>query len=275
MKKKRKNRSCLRMSGLLLGIVATVSFCSGSVLAEEHVQPGEAIMEQTTEEVREPVQESTEKAEGAAQESTESSVPQQPENKAAPTEEKKEPEVPEPTETPVEPTQIPEPTKAPEPVEEVQKVPEQPEMTAVPLETKAVTENSADVTESAEKEKSAQIISVDITWGDLDFIYKKGLWNPETHEYVSGDWQPGSEGSNQIIITNQGTETVQASLNYIPSDTQYSGHFCDSSGAGTSSVAVAAGNHASVCFMLSGTPSEELNNQLLGTVTVTIGGQGS
>ena len=38
------------------------------------------------------------------------------------------------------------------------------------------------------KEISTDIVSVTITWGDLDFTYTDGAWDPKTHTYKDGSW---------------------------------------------------------------------------------------
>ena len=82
-------------------------------------------------------------------------------------------EAPVPTET-VTPTEAVTPTKVPEPVKTQISAEKQEKST--PVKEKAVSNASV------ETMSSAQIISVDITWGNMGFVYKKGLWNPKTHQ---------------------------------------------------------------------------------------------
>lgn len=102
--------------------------------------------------------------------------------------------------------------------------------------------------------------------------YQKGLWNPETHQYGVGTWNPDGDGSSQISISNNGTESVKAFLTYTQADTSYSGSFRNGNGENISEIALSAGDNTSAYLVLTGTPSEEFSNSVLGTVTVTIGG---
>ena len=107
----------------------------------------------------------------------------------------------------------------------------------------------------------------------MGFVYQKGLWNPETHQYGVGTWNPDGDGSSQISISNNGTESVKAFLTYTQADTSYSGSFQNGNGENISEIALSAGDNTSAYLVLAGTPSEEFSNSVLGTVTVTIGGQ--
>lgn len=173
-------------------------------------------------------------------------------------------EMPVLTETPV-PTEAVTPTKVPEPVK-TQKSAEKQEK-STPVKEKAVFNASVETT------SSAQIISVDITWGNMGFVYKKGLWNPKTHQYGTGSWNPDRDGSSQISISNNGTESVKAFLTYTQVDTSYSGSFQNGNGENISAITLSVGENTSAYLVLAGTPSEEFSNNVLGTVTVTIGGQ--
>ena len=161
------------------------------------------------------------------------------------------------------------PTEAVTPVETVPptKAPEQ-----VKTQRSAEKQEKSVSDDSVETKSSAQIISVDITWGNMGFVYQKGLWNPETHQYGVGTWNPDGDGSSQISISNNGTESVKAFLTYTQVDTSYSGSFQNGNGENISAITLSAGENTSAYLVLAGTPSEEFSNNVLGTVTVTIGG---
>ena len=169
-----------------------------------------------------------------------------------------------PTEA-VTPVETVTPTKAPEQVKTQRSAEKQEKST--PAKEKSVSDDSV------ETKSSAQIISVDITWGNMGFVYQKGLWNPKTHQYGAGSWNPDGNGSSQISISNNGTESVKAFLTYTQADTSYSGSFQNGNGENISEIALSAGENTSAYLVLAGTPSEEFSNSVLGTVTVTIGGQ--
>lgn len=169
-----------------------------------------------------------------------------------------------PTEA-VTPVEAVTPTKVPKPVKTQKSAEKQEESTPA----KAIPVSNA----SVETMSSAQIISVDITWGNMGFVYKKGLWNPKTHQYGVGTWNPDGDGSSQISISNNGTESVKAFLAYSQVDTSYSGSFQNGNGENISEITLSAGENTSAYLVLAGTPSKEFSNNVLGTVTVTIGGQ--
>lgn len=71
------------------------------------------------------------------------------------------------------------------------------------------------------------VISVDLEWGGMEFIYspQETLWNPETHEYepidsnnTNGGWSVKEGSSNHIAITNHSNIPVQADLSFTPAD---------------------------------------------------------
>ena len=279
MKKEHKNWFCFKKARWILAAAAALSLYSGSVFAEENIEVENTAAEPFVEESATSVPEKTEtteiskpqlQEEPAKEESAETTdKPETPEV----TEEKK---VQETAETPastetviptemVTPTEAVTPTKAPEQVKTQRSAENQEEST--PAKEKAASDDPV------ETKSSAQIISVDITWGNMGFVYKKGLWNPETHQYGAGTWNPDGDGSSQISISNNGTENVKAFLTYTQADTSYSGSFRNGNGENISEIALSAGENTSAYLVLAGTPSEKFSNSVLGTVTVTIGGQ--
>ena len=234
MKKESKNRFCFKKARWILAAAAALSLYPGSVFAEENIEVENTAAELSVEESATPVPEKTETTETVS--STEMVTP---------------------VET-VTPTKAPEQVKTPRSAEKQEK--------STPAKEKSVSDDSV------ETKSSAQIISVDITWGNMGFVYQKGLWNPETHQYGVGTWNPDGDGSSQISISNNGTESVKAFLAYTQADTSYSGSFRNGNGENISEIALSAGDNTSAYLFLTGTPSEEFSNSVLGTVTVTIGG---
>lgn len=272
MKKESKNRFCFKKARWILAATAALSLYPGSVFAEENIEVENTAAELSVEESATPVPEKTETteiSEPQLQEQPTKKEPAETTKKSEPpevTEEKKvqkTTEMPVLTETPV-PTEAVTPTKAPEQVKTQRSAEKQEKST--PAKEKSVSDDSV------ETKSSAQIISVDITWGNMGFVYQKGLWNPETHQYGVGTWNPDGDGSSQISISNNGTESVKAFLAYTQTDTSYSGSFRNGNGENISEIALSAGDNTSAYLVLTGTPSEEFSNSVLGTVTVTIGG---
>ena len=75
--------------------------------------------------------------------------------------------------------------------------------------------------------KPAQIISVDITWGELSFTYSDGTWNPDTHEYDGEGWTVDEEGGNSIKVENTGNTDVNVTYDYKVVEYGITGSFTD------------------------------------------------
>ena len=277
MKKEHKNWFCFKKARWILAAAAALSLYPGSVFAEENIEVENTAAELSVEESATPVPEKTETTEISEPQLQEQPTKKEPAETTEVTEEKKvqeTAETPASTETPtstetVSSTEMVTPTEAVTPVETVPptKAPEQ-----VKTQRSAEKQEKSVSDDSVETKSSAQIISVDITWGNMGFVYQKGLWNPETHQYGVGTWNPDGDGSSQISISNNGTESVKAFLAYTQADTSYFGSFRNGNGENISEIALSAGDNTSAYLVLTGTPSEEFSNSVLGTVTVTIGG---
>ena len=276
MKKESKNRFCFKKARWMLAIAAALSLYPGSVFAEENIEVENTTAELSVEESATPVPEKTETTEISEPQLQEQPTKKEPAETTETTEVTEEKKVQETAETPastetvipteaVTPVETVTPTKAPEQVKTQRSAEKQEKST--PAKEKSVSDDSV------ETKSSAQIISVDITWGNMGFVYQKGLWNPETHQYGVGTWNPDRDGSSQISISNNGTESVKAFLAYTQADTSYSGSFRNGNGENISEITLSAGENTSAYLVLAGTPSEEFSNNVLGTVTVTIGGQ--
>ena len=281
MKKESKNRFCFKKARWILAAAAALSLYPGSVFAEENIEVENTAAELSVEEGATPVPEKTETTEISEPQLQEQPTKKEPAETTETTEVTEEKKVQETAETPastetptstetVSSTEMVTPTEAVTPVETVPptKAPEQ-----VKTQRSAEKQEKSVSDDSVETKSSAQIISVDITWGNMGFVYQKGLWNPETHQYGVGTWNPDGDGSSQISISNNGTESVKAFLTYTQVDTSYSGSFQNGNGENISEITLSAGENTSAYLVLAGTPSEEFSNNVLGTVTVTIGGQ--
>ena len=276
MRKERKNRFCFKKARWILAAAAVLSLYPGNAFAEENIEVENTAAEPSVKESVTPVPEKTETSEPQQQEEP---AKEEPAETTEVTEEKKvqeTAETPASTET-VSSTEMVTPTEAVTPVETVPptKAPEQvkTQRSAEKQEKSTPAKEKSVSDDSVETKSSAQFISVDITWGNMGFVYQKGLWNPETHQYGVGTWNPDGNGSSQISISNNGTESVKAFLTYTQADTSYSGSFQNGNGENISEIALSAGDNTSAYLVLAGTPSEEFSNSVLGTVTVTIGGQ--
>ena len=70
------------------------------------------------------------------------------------------------------------------------------------------------------------VISVDITWGNMDFTYTEGSWNPISHDYNVGTWKPtdGNIDSTKITVNNANSNVpIYAEIGYASSSSNYDG----------------------------------------------------
>lgn len=116
------------------------------------------------------------------------------------------------------------------------------------------------------------IVSVDITWGAMEFTYSDGTWNAATHTYEGVGWKPDKTDGNKITVRNSGEVGVSVSYGYTPTKSTVSGGFTDGAAAITAPVALPVGEEKSAWLILNGKPTESMNKAVLGSVTVTIGG---
>lgn len=118
------------------------------------------------------------------------------------------------------------------------------------------------------------IISVDITWGDLNFTYSDGTWNANTHTYDGVGWTVDDEASNAITVANNGTLPVTVSYACQAVENGISGSFADGEDKTVSGpVALPAWDSTTVWLLLEGKPELALDQTTIGGVTVTIGGE--
>ena len=112
-------------------------------------------------------------------------------------------------------------------------------------------------------------VSVDITWGAMEFEYTDGDWNPTTHSYAEGTWT--DNGTGFVTVTNLGTEGTKASFLYDTDRQDITGSFLDAEELPVTQMDLESEDTATVYLRLSGRPAEELDKTNLGTVTVRIG----
>ena len=120
--------------------------------------------------------------------------------------------------------------------------------------------------------KPAQI-SVDITWGELSFTYSDGTWNPDTHEYENDGWTVDNEGGNSIKVENTGNTDVNVTYDYKAVENGITGSFTDGETPVSKPVSLPENGSSTVYLILAGKPEKELEKAIIGSVTVTIGGE--
>lgn len=115
--------------------------------------------------------------------------------------------------------------------------------------------------------EETSIISVTITWGEMAFTCTDGTWDPKAHNYIGGGWKPNSADGNKITATNNGTGAVRVIFRYTSTNSVVQGVL-----AGSIETTLSTGASATARLHLRGKPDKELNNETIGTVTVTLGG---
>ncbi|MGI5850254.1 MAG: LamG-like jellyroll fold domain-containing protein [Christensenellales bacterium] len=117
------------------------------------------------------------------------------------------------------------------------------------------------------------LISVDVTWGSMEFAYSDGTWNPDTHLYEGAGWQ-FSENADRILVTSSSNVPVTVSYLYGQATgyTSVNGNFTDGIYSVTSQALPKGDIIPQSCYaylILSGKPPV-CNNSTIGSVTITI-----
>lgn len=63
-----------------------------------------------------------------------------------------------------------------------------------------------------------EIVSVDITWGSLEFEYQDSKWNPETCKYTESGWTTTQENDASITVTNNGNVDVNVEYRFAAAE---------------------------------------------------------
>lgn len=112
-------------------------------------------------------------------------------------------------------------------------------------------------------------MSVDITWGAMDFTYSDGTWQPDSHTYIGAGWQ-ANENSNYFTVTNSGGSDVTVNAVYTTERTDIAGSFSDGTNTITEPVLLETSSSKNWYLLLSGKPTEELDKTVIGSITVTL-----
>ena len=118
-----------------------------------------------------------------------------------------------------------------------------------------------------------EVISVEVSWDALEYTYTDGAWNPDTYTHEEGKWT-ADNGGDSITVKNTGSVDTMVSYLYSPSVTTVSGRFSGDDGNFIDApVALPRGEEKKAYLALAGRPSSDFTAGMLGTVTVTIGGE--
>lgn len=138
-------------------------------------------------------------------------------------------------------------------------------LTELPIGDLTVTVTATDAAgnrSEISKEISTDIVSVTITWGDLDFTYTDGAWNPKTHTYKDGSWD---RTQSKITVKNEGTRKVYANVSYSCFDSSVLFEV-----SGTTGSSLSTGESFLTYVHIGGKPAKALNKATIATLTVTL-----
>ena len=117
------------------------------------------------------------------------------------------------------------------------------------------------------------VTEVTITWGALSYTYSESTWNAATHSYEGAGWTTDTENGNTVKVENTGNTAVSVSYAYTAVESGITGSFTDGENPVSAPVSLPANNSSTVYLILAGKPEKELEKAIIGSVTVTIGGE--
>ena len=117
------------------------------------------------------------------------------------------------------------------------------------------------------------VTEVTITWGSLSYTYSESTWNAATHSYEGGGWTTDTENGNTVKVENTGNTAVSVSYAYTAVESGITGSFTDGENPVSPPVSLPENGSSTVYLILAGKPEKELEKAIIGSVTVTIGGE--
>lgn len=57
-------------------------------------------------------------------------------------------------------------------------------------------------------------ISVTLSWGDMEFEYNIGTWEPNTHTYVGGGWSASKTDGGKLSVSNESNVSLQVQFSF-------------------------------------------------------------
>ena len=115
------------------------------------------------------------------------------------------------------------------------------------------------------------IVSVEITWGDMEYTYHEGNWNKDTHQYDGQGWTADVSNGDQIHIRNTGKAAVKAGFGYEAGEGVQSinGEFLKDKSPITAAT-LQPEEETNVQLLLKNKPDRHLTKEAVGRVTLTI-----
>ena len=150
-------------------------------------------------------------------------------------------------------------------------------------ETVSGTMSMEDVTVTVYYYDRAPVVSVTVTWGDLNYTYTHGTWNPETHTYSAEIIKPTVAGRNTVSVSNNAESEIPVNARFsyaAASGYEAVGHFftaMDNMAAAniTQTGTLSPGTRKKAYLWLQGTLDRGKTGTITsGTCTVTITGGG-
>lgn len=62
-------------------------------------------------------------------------------------------------------------------------------------------------------------ISVTLSWGDMEFEYDIGTWEPNTHTYVGGGWSAAKTDGAKLSVSNESNVSLQVQFSFAADST--------------------------------------------------------
>ena len=121
-----------------------------------------------------------------------------------------------------------------------------------------------------------EIVSVDITWGSLEFKYQDGKWDPETCKYTESGWTTEQEDDASITVTNSGNVAVDVEYRFTTAEDlteveHLQGSFVDENEKPLNTLSVPADNmpRKTELRLESDKPTKSFD-KTIGTITIVI-----
>lgn len=117
-----------------------------------------------------------------------------------------------------------------------------------------------------------EVISVNVSWGSMEFDYVQGDWDPDTHSY-SGGWTAAAADANKITVANNGNVSVDVDFAFN-ADTQFEAYELAGTFAGTNAgnAVIAGSENVTANLNLTSLKPDTLSVNLMsiGNITVAI-----
>ena len=115
------------------------------------------------------------------------------------------------------------------------------------------------------------IVSVEITWGDMEYTYHEGNWNKDTHQYDGQGWTADVSNGDQIHIRNTGKAAIKAGFGYEAGEgfLSINGEFLKDKSPITAAT-LQPEEETNVQLLLKNKPDRHLTKEAVGRVTLTI-----